>query len=94
MINFISKLFKKSKPEIKPIQYTWRYIYPDYRGDWDRGRVTNVYCDIETNDIRGKVVKQDDGLYLATMWNGQYKEFIYESEAIKSVEEYKPGVYK
>lgn len=82
----------KKPPE--PSVYVWRHIYPDYKGDWDRGKVTNVYCNVKTNDIRGKVVKTDEGLYLATMWNGQYKEFLYEHEAIKSVEEYKPRVHK
>ena len=95
MIKFISKLFKKNEPEpTEPIQYTWHYIYPNYKGDWEKGRVTRVYINCKTNDIRGKIVEQEDGLYLATMWTGQYKEFIYESEAIKSVEEYKPRVIK
>lgn len=78
----------------KPIHYVWRNVYPDYKGDWNRGRVTLVYIDPETNNIRGKVVKTEEGLYLATMWNGQHKECMYEQEAIKSVEEYKPRVYK
>lgn len=82
----------KNPPE--PIHYVWRYVYPNYKGEWDRGNTTSVYIDPKTNNIRGKVVKQSDGLYRATMWNEQYKEFIDEHEAIKAVEEYKPRVYK
>lgn len=83
---------KNNPPE--PIHYVWRNIYPDYKGEWDKGNCTLVYVDAKTNVIRGKVVKTNEGLYLATMWNGQYKEFIYEYEATKSVEEYKVRVYK
>ena len=72
----------------------WHSVYPDYKGDWDRGKVTLVYQYISDNQIIGKVVKQDDGLYRATMWNGSYKDFIYEHEAKKSVENYQPRIYK
>ena len=81
-------IWNKKQPVEESIEYTWHIICPDYRGDWDRGRVTRVYYNQKTNDIRGKIVKQDDGLYRATMWNGQYKDFIYETDAIKSVEDY------
>lgn len=77
-----------------PIKYVWRHVWPDYKGEWQKGRVTSVYLRQDTNDIRGKVVGQSDGLYLATMWNGSSKEFMFEYEATKWVEEYKPRVYK
>ena len=87
-------IWDKKRPVKESIKYAWHFIYSDYRGDWDRGRVTSVYYNQKTNDIYGKVLKQDDGLYRATMWNGQYKDFIYENDAIKSVEEYKSRVLK
>ncbi len=77
-----------------PTQYVWRNVWPDYKGEWERGRVTSVYLQQDTNEIRAKVVGQSDGLYLATMWNGQDKEFMFDYEAKKWVEEYKPRVYK
>lgn len=82
----------KHPPE--PIHYVWRYINPDYKGEWDRGDTTSVYVNEKTNVIRGKVVKQSDGLWRATMWNGAEEDFMYEYEATKAVEEYKPRVYK
>jgi hypothetical protein len=87
-------IWDKKRPVEESIKYAWHFIYPDYRGDWDKGRVTRVYYNQKTSDIRGKILKQDDGLYRATMWNGQYKDFIYETDAIKSVEEYKSKVLK
>lgn len=78
----------------KPTVYAWRYVYPEYKGEWERGKVTSVYVEQYTNNIRGKVVVQDDGLYLASMWNGHDKEFMFEYEATAWVEEYKPRIYK
>lgn len=87
-------IYQDLKNTPKPIHYTWRTVWPDYKGDWERGRATEVYIDRDTNDIRGKVVCQTDGLYRATMWNGANKEFIMNYEATKWVEEYKPRAYK
>lgn len=78
----------------KSIHYIWRAIWPDYKGEWERGNATEVYCEQYTQDIRGKVVRQKDGLYLATMWNGEDKEFIMDYEAKKWVEQYKARIYK
>lgn len=83
-----------SENTTKQIHYTWRHVWPDYKGEWQKGRVTSVYLRQDTNEIRGKVVGQSDGLYLATMWNGSSKEFMFEYEATKWVEEYKARVYK
>lgn len=78
----------------KPIYYVWRHVWPDYKGEWQKGRVTSVYIRQDNNEIRGKVVGQKDGLYLAKMWNGSSKEFMFEYEATKWVEEYKARVHK
>ena len=78
----------------KPRQYTWRNVWPDYKSEWERGDATNVYVDLLDNDIRGKIVRQSDGLYLATMYNGDNKEFLFDFDATKWVEEYKPRIYK
>lgn len=78
----------------KPRQYTWRNIWPDYKSEWERGDATNVYIDMADNDIRGKIIRQSDGLYLATMYNGDNKEFLFDFDATKWVEQYKPRVYK
>lgn len=78
----------------KPITYVWRNVWPDYKSEWERGSATSVYIDLADNDIRGKIVRQSDGLYLATMWNGDDKEFLFDFDATKWVEEYKPRIYK
>jgi hypothetical protein len=82
----------KNPPE--PIRYTWHNIWPDYKGEWERGHATKVYYNPKTHDIRGKVVMQKDGLYLATMYNGEDKEFMLDSLAQKWVEQYKSRIYK
>ena len=84
----------KNPPTKEDLEKRWHTIYADYKGDWDRGRATLVYYYAKSGDIIGKVVKQEDGLYRATMYNGNYKEFIYEHEATKSVENYKPRIIK
>jgi hypothetical protein len=78
---------------IKKLLHRWHTIYPDYKNDWERGPCTQVYINSD-NEIRGKVVKTHEGLYLATMWNGYRKEFVYESDAKKSVEEYRVRIVK
>jgi hypothetical protein len=87
-------LLNSTEKPTEEIHYVWRNIYPEYVNDWNKGKCTLVYVDPKNNWIRGKVVKTDDGLYLATMWNGATQEFIYENDATKSVENYKPRVYK
>lgn len=91
---FVYTSYVDFKNPPSPIHYVWRTVWPDYKGDWERGRATEVYIDRDTNEIRGKVVCQTDGLYLATMWNGASKEFIMNYEASKWVEQYKLRVYK
>jgi hypothetical protein len=91
---FIYSCYYDYKNPPKPIQYVWRNIYPDYVNDWNRGRCTLVYINPLNNSIRGKVIKTDEGLYLATMWNGMTKECLYEVDATESVENYTPRVYK
>lgn len=73
-----------------PINYVWRNIHRPHV-DIDS---TKVYYDAKTNWIRGKVVMQPDGLYRATMWNATEEDFIFQHEAVKWVEEYRPRVYK
>lgn len=94
LVTLVYATYMDTKYPSKPIHYSWRTIWPDYKGDWERGKATEVYIDITNNDIRGKVVCQTDGLYLATMWNGTTKEFLMDFEAVKWVEQYKPRVYK
>jgi len=94
VFGFIYATYRDFRNPPKPIHYIWRHVWPDYKGEWQKGRVTSVYLRQDTNDIRGKVVGQSDGLYLATMWNGSSKEFMFEYEATKWVEEYKARVYK
>lgn len=94
VIGFIYVTYCDFRNPPKPIYYVWRHVWPDYKGEWQKGRVTSVYLRQDTNDIRGKVVGQSDGLYLATMWNGSSKEFMFEYEATKWVEEYKARVLK
>lgn len=91
---FVYASYKDKKNPPPELQKTWKSIYPHFKGEWDRGQITLVYHYVKDNQIIGKVVKQDDGLYRASMWNGVWKDCIYEHEAIKAVEEYKPRVYK
>jgi hypothetical protein len=80
------------KPSVPAGNYVWRTIpRPEYNHHREN---TQIYYDSETLNIRGKVTHQEDGLYLATMWNGYYKEFEYLSMAKDAVENYKPRVYK
>jgi hypothetical protein len=88
-IYFILNKKPKTPEYVKP-NSVWKQVYRDFPiGTW-----TNVYIDTEDNFIRGKVVKTDEGLYRATMWNGATQEFFTEQDAIKKVEQYRSRVYK
>ena len=81
----------KNPPSPESLVKRWQSVYPVQKDEY---RVTQVYQYVSDNQIIGKVVKQDDGLYRATMWNGSYKDFIYEYDATKSVENYQPRIVK
>ncbi len=94
IVGVVYTSYQNWKNPPKPIHYTWHNIWPDYKGEWEKGHATKVYCNPKDYEIRGKVVRQSDGLYLATMYNGDNKEFMFENVAVEWVEQYKPRIYK